>query len=554
MKFLEAKKAIRNLQAGVDCRVHLFSSAQLENLSPFFEAYCAHLNFRSTVAHTPFDTLSQSLLESPIVRPELGPISVRVLVLFPWDFCPQLNWRGPVSTDPLSFNRLKAQVDDFVALLRVRAIPGVFVNADVPRILASDDEQHRLERYIRVAAMTCNFAFLENQYFSLESFARLGRPFSNSVAVAIAEILSIKVYSQIEESFEPKKVLITDLDNTVWSGVVGEDGVDGVFCSPEGRGIAHYWYQLALKQLHSRGVLLVAVSRNDIDLARAPFEQAKFPLTLDSFHSIRAGYGKKSNQIELLSNELSLPVESFVFVDDNPVEIAEVKSEVPEIMCLRFPDNVEEFPAWLNRMLAFFRSDEITIEDLQRDKLYKIRALANVEKAESKSLESYLSSLNMTLHINVKVLENRSRAIQLINKTNQFNLNGIRFSDSEVDDVIACGGSLISVRLVDKFGDHGDIMACLIDVQGNVISWVMSCRVLQRDIENTFLRWLFYESNISVQSLNYQETLRNLPVFNFLSGLLAITDFGADSKTVDVSVIKKSLCVDSGYHQVRLVK
>lgn len=535
MKFLQAKKILRESKASNSLACEVLTSVQVENLSPFLEAHLALKNICAQVAFTPFGTLRQRLLVNEKSNTAL------IACLYPWDYCPALDWRQYQTGTSVTLAELVEQVLAFDQLLGENVHTGVFIDAPVPPVLNANEIQV-LRNLIASCAVKRGLKYLSEQSFSLAAYLEFGRPISNAMAPHVASVLSEALFKNNVVA-TPKKVILTDLDNTAWLGVVGEDGVAGVACAAYGPGFAHYIYQCFLKRCAESGVLLIAVSKNDIDLAKAPFEQKDLPLKLTDFVDFKVGYGHKSQLILQVSEELNLPLDSFVFIDDNPIELAEVASALPAVTGVQFPAEVDELPAVLETLQLHFNLTQGSKEDSERTELYKIRALAEQERKQAPSLHEYLASLEMELHINTQAHVDNARAIQLINKTNQFNLNGLRITEEELSKILTDGGNLFTATLVDKFGNHGEILACVVDAEGKLLRWVMSCRVLQRNVEYYFLYWLLSESGISLKVIEFVKTDRNAPLEQFLitTGLVPADSGLQVNSTLDYEGIRKAL-------------
>jgi FkbH-like protein len=240
------------------------------------------------------------------------------------------------------------------------------------------------------------------------------------------------------------------------------------------------------------------------------------PLAEADFVAVLASYGAKSAQIRRLAESLNLGLEAFVFVDDNPVELAEVSTELPRVAVRTFPDRDDGIPALFEQLAADFRRDAITAEDRERTELYRRRLESlTPSEVEGADLTGFLRELGMTLTIHDRSRGDRTRAVQLINKTNQFNLNGRRVEDADVAAILAGGGRLYGASLADRTGSHGEILSCLVDEDGVMRAFVMSCRVFQRRVEHAFLAWLCAQAG-RPRLLDYAETPRNEPFRIFL--------------------------------------
>jgi len=512
MKFLEAHQIVAEMRGGDPTTLFLGMSGTGDPLSLYLRAAGAERGLDLTPRFAPFGTLHQTIHAEGSAPPDE---SVRRYILMPWDFLPDLDWRSgfPPSVPPAE--QWRAEADHVLALLGPsRLSHAFFLAAPVPPVHSHPRETQSLVHYLSSALLEAGTTVWPSHRFSLSSYLASGSPLVSSELGSIAR----EIVAGIEKrGAEPKKVLVTDLDGVLWRGVIGEDGPEGVECAPEGRGYPHFVYQTYLRKLQGEGVLVAAVSRNDPELVDAAFRDAGLTLRREDFVAIIASYGAKSAQIRQLAESLNLGFDAFVFVDDNPVELAEVGSALPEVACIRFPESIDEFGPFLDGLAGRFARRRLTAEDRERTELYR-RRLETMTPSDlaGSDLTSFLMGLDMRLRIHDRSHGNRERAVQLINKTNQFNVNGIRRTDEEVQAVLEAGGHLYSASLSDRSGDHGEILSCLIDVDGRIRSWVLSCRVFQRRVEHRFLAWL----NGHIEELGpieFQSTARNQPVKDFLS-------------------------------------
>ena len=508
MKFLEAKKILAGFEGGPPLELLLAMSGQPEPLDPYLSAAAAERGYEARIRTLPFNTLAQTLHSEPVEGER------EVFLLFPWDLLPELDWRSGYPPVPRPVEELVAEATRTLSLVTARENHAlVYVEAPAPPILydehASAGLPLRLATMVREAAGT----ILPAEAVSLDSLFRSGFPVASS---ALGDVARTVVDAALAEAGPSCKVLVTDFDNTLWRGVVGEDGVDGLDFEPTGAGFPYFVYQTFLKRLEASGVVLAGVTKNDPDLARAPLERAESVVKPSDFVSILASYNAKSTQIRELADQLNLGLDSFVFVDDNLVELAEVGGALPEVHTVRFPESASELPELFAELARLFHRDAITEEDRGRTEMYRTRLAGLAPKDVAGSdLAGFLSGLEMKLVINDRSEGERTRAVQLINKTNQFNMNGIRRDDDEVARVLAEGGRLYTASLSDRHGTHGEILSCLLDGEGVMRSFVMSCRVVQRRVEHGFLTWLS-DRNPGRVALEVLETERNDPFRRFL--------------------------------------
>ncbi len=294
----------------------------------------------------------------------------------------------------------------------------------------------------------------------------------------------------------PKKVLILDLDNTLWGGIVGDEGVEGIeIGGTSPRGEAFRAFQEYVLSLTERGVLLAVCSKNDHDKAIEPFEKhPEMALRHDHFVSFKANWNPKPDNLRLIAEELSLGLDSFVFLDDDPVEIDIVKEFTPEVSAILVGPDPSDYVKQLQEA-RLFESLNITVEDSQRTQKYKQESLRKRDAPSFTDLSSYLASLKMTGTISEFRSVDVPRITQLINKSNQFNVTTRRRTESEIARLIGDQSCVsFSVGLSDRFGDYGLIGVVIGAIDRSapasvfeIDTWLMSCRVLNRQVEEEMM-------------------------------------------------------------------
>ncbi len=512
MNFLEANRILREYKGGPSIAFLLAMSGTPDPLTLYLRAAAAKRGCTADVNFLAFNTLQQAVVSAePAAMPE-------IFVLLPWDLVTELDWRtGVTSGDELDEQALLNTAEAFIQRVINRRGQILFVPATSPPLWLEPARNQAFVAQLEVLVRSARGTFIADECFSLGSYLTSGAPFGGAALGTVAEAVIDLVRPPLMSS---AKVLVTDLDETMWAGIIGDDGVAGIAHNAEGKGYPHFIYQTMLQRLRQAGVLLAAVSKNDADTALAPFKQGEMVLKEHDFVAILASWNAKSSQIKLLAEQLNLGLDAFVFVDDNPVELAEVARELPLVHCLRFPRSSQELPAMLDSLLQLFQRGRATAEDQERTQLYRRRlegmAPSDVAGAD---LTQFLRDLEMKLVITDRSQGDRSRAVQLLNKTNQFNANGRRFSDEEVQAVIDAGGRLYAAALSDRTGNHGEILVALLDHDGVIRALVMSCRVFQRRVEFAVLSWLATSGRV-VSGLEYSATDRNEPFQRFLKECL----------------------------------
>lgn len=294
-----------------------------------------------------------------------------------------------------------------------------------------------------------------------------------------------------------KKALALDLDNTLWGGVIGDDGVEGIAIGPEvAKGQVFSEFQSYCKALSEIGVILTVDSKNDRENALAGLNHPDGILKPEDFVAIKANWNPKDQNLREMANELTLGVDSFVFVDDNPAEREIVAAQIPGV-AVPTMDRPENFVRVLDHS-GFFETTALSKEDMNKTQLYRAKAEAAAAAATFANYDEYLDSLRMTAYIEDFQPISIQRIAQLTNKTNQFNLTTLRCSEDEIRSmqdnpnyICLCG------RLVDKFADNGIVTVVAGEQIGKELYirlWLMSCRVLKRGMEDAMMNVLVDEA------------------------------------------------------------
>lgn len=325
----------------------------------------------------------------------------------------------------------------------------------------------------------------------------------------------------------PKKGLITDLDDTLWAGIVGEVGPSGVGWSQSEHAQVHGLYQAQLSQLSEAGVLLAIASKNEPDVVDAALKRPDLLIGADAFFPIAVGWGPKSEAVSAILRAWNIAADAVVVVDDSRMELEEIRRQHPGITPLQLsakdPRAVLEL---LSQLRDLFGKPTVLAEDKLR--LASIRNAASFEQAaQGGDLDGFLAGLDATVTFDARKLDDGGRLLELLNKTNQFNLNGVRVSESEWARLLADADSVVvGVAYADRYGSLGTIgLAVGKMVRPEVLElghWVLSCRAFSRRIEEHTLRFLFGSSGCQTIRLAYRATERNKP-FRELLGRLGLT-------------------------------
>lgn len=330
-----------------------------------------------------------------------------------------------------------------------------------------------------------------------------------------------------------KKVLALDLDNTLWGGVVGDDGVDGIEIGQEtGVSMGYFEFQSYVKQLRSLGVLLTVCSKNDMENALAGLNHPEGALKPEDFILIKANWENKDRNILETAAELSLLPDSIVFADDNPAEREIVRMQVPGAAVPEM-DGVENYITTIDRG-GFFEVTTFSEDDLKRNEMYRKNAARAAEMAAFSDYGEYLQSLEMKAVIDDFLPVYLPRITQLTNKSNQFNLTTRRYTQDEMEAVFRDPGYIrLYGKLTDKFGDNGVVSVVIGKKSGSELDlelWLMSCRVLKRDMEFAMLDQLVQrcrEAGLKAIRGHYYPTQKNGMVRE-LFGVLGFTKLEED--------------------------
>ena len=287
-----------------------------------------------------------------------------------------------------------------------------------------------------------------------------------------------------------KKALALDLDNTLWGGVVGDDGVDGIEIGQE-NGVAqsYYEFQQYIRSIPSLGILLTVCSKNEEENALDGLKHPEGVLSPDDFVIIKANWENKDRNIAQIAAELNILPESIVFVDDNPAERAIVEAQLPGVIAPAM-DGVENYIITLDRS-GFFETTSLNADDMKRNEMYKENAMRTAAQASFADYGEYLKSLAMEAEIADFTPLYLARITQLTNKSNQFNLTTRRYTPDEMEAVFESSDYIrLYGKLTDKFGDNGVVAVVIGKKDEDVLHidlWLMSCRVLKRDMEQAML-------------------------------------------------------------------
>lgn len=360
-----------------------------------------------------------------------------------------------------------------------------------------------------------------SQRFDLKSDVITGFPYSLPHASTLAGLIAGLIENQPR-----KKGLITDLDDTLWAGILGEDGVNGISWHLERHTHMHGLYQQFAASLAGAGVLIGVASKNDPALVEQAFGRSDLLISRSDIFPFEAHWSPKSESVRRILDTWNVGADSVVFIDDSPMELAEVKAAFPELECILFPKSDYQ-GIWdlLKDLRGFFGKPFLTEDDsLRLDSIRNASAWRDSTQGSVSSSDDFLKAAEASLVFSLTREDGDARSFELVNKTNQFNLNGKRWSESEWLKFFRDPAAfLLAVSYEDKYGPLGKIAVLMgenNDRKIRVHSWVMSCRAFSRRVEHQCLRYLFEDLGANTIDFDYEATSRNGPLQEFFASLL----------------------------------
>lgn len=346
-------------------------------------------------------------------------------------------------------------------------------------------------------------------------------PWHEGVLPHLADELLRYLYAHLGRT---KKCLVLDLDNTLWGGVLGEDGPDGIEVGPgSAAGEAFLAFQHAVVGLKDRGVMLAINSKNnDEDVREAFRSRSDMPLKLEDFSALRINWQNKSDNLVAIAAELNIGIDSLVFVDDNPAECALIEEMLPDVLVVRLPADPADYADLLQDLVAFEKLG-ITDEDRAKASQYQQQRQRAQHRDAVGDIESYLASLETSIRIRPATEANQMRIHQMFAKTNQFNLTTKRYSPADIERFTTDANFVLrTIDATDRFGALGIIGLYLVDLSEGlprIDSFLMSCRAIGRGIEtavmNTIKEEILLEQGHEALFMDFVPTRKNVPARSF---------------------------------------
>ena len=375
--------------------------------------------------------------------------------------------------------------------------------------------------------------------------------FSSSSVIAPSIVKNFKLWLEALETIiynRRKKLLILDLDNTLWGGVIGEDGYDGIQIGNTYPGNVFLFMQKKIKELLNTGVILSICSKNNIEDIEAGFNKNKnMILKLEDFSCIKANWDDKSLNIEKIIAEINIGEDACLFIDDNPLERDMVKLNFKNLIVPDFPEKIYDIPSFIDKIcFKYFPTALLTEEDNNKKLQYEIRAKAKQEESKASTKHDFLKGLNLKGLVHLDSSNYISRISQMTQKTNQFNLTTKRFDEAGINNFLNTQSYIFPLKVHDKYGDHGITALCMVklseenDSSAEISNFLMSCRILGREIEYDFLNWclnFLYNKGVKEVCANFSLTKKNDQVSSFYENAgFDITSTTSNEKTYQLDL------------------
>ncbi len=498
-----------------------------EPLKDSLDFWMQQLDIPTKVAFASYNQVFQQLLDpSSLLASNRQGINILLVRFEDW----VADKESTLSTDFIA--KIEKNVQDFSTTLT-----GVAQNAAVPYLLcicpaspamAHHDAFFKQMENVLAAIDSNNLTVVKSaelltrypvaEFYDAQGDKEGHVPYTPAFFTALGTLISRKLYTLKQK---PYKVIVLDCDNTLWQGVCGEEGAHGIEISPPFQALQKF----VLEQ-QAAGVLLCLCSKNVEEDVFAVFDQRDDMLIKrEHLVSWRINWQPKSENIKSLAQELQLGLDSFIFIDDNSVECAVVKAHCPEVLTLQVPEDISTIPNFLRHIWAFDRL-KVTTEDQQRTVFYQQDAQRKQLREQAMTLEDFLKSLEIQIHISEMQPDQIARVSQMTQRTNQFNATTIRRTEHEIQqltqsDVYTC----LVVEVKDRFGDYGLVGLIIFTIADDTLkvdTFLVSCRVLGRGVEHNMLAKLgeiAHQQGLTGVIVGYRQTSKNKPIRDFLESV-----------------------------------
>ncbi len=507
---------IREHLALVPCRLAILRSFTIEPVVPILRALALFHGIDLTVHVGAFNAYSKELLDPQSDLYGFDP-HVVILATQTRDVLPEL-WNNDsdltAEDSEAVAARAAADIEDLIGSLRSRCNSHLILNTlempsfpnagilDSQRSAGQSETIRTVNRHIRKAAGKHLGVYVLDYDALIARFGRLNWGDESkwlTMRMPLAADSFVHLANEYIRFLLPLcgrvcKALLIDLDNTIWGGVIGEDGLDGIKLGAEYPGNAYLEVQRAILDLHRRGIILAICSKNNPEDALEVFNRHDaMLLRLDHFAATRINWKSKAENIKELASELNIGIDALAFLDDNPLEREEVRMLLPEVHVIDLPSSAALFADAL-RSTPLFERLALSQEDRDRATYYLAEQQRTRLQNHNVALEDYYRSLEMAVEIGAVTSRTIARVAQLTQKTNQFNLTTRRYSEQEIANKAAdAQWRICALSAADRFGDYGLVGVAITSRSGDVCeidSFLLSCRIIGRSVESAFLSYL----------------------------------------------------------------
>ena len=493
-----------------DMQIAIAGSMTVEPLEPYLGAHLLSKKFKPQLSIAPFNQLRQVCHDH---RSVLGPHDFKAVVLL-WrveDLFPEMLARcldTPGALEDLlrevksladSVAHLRRSFNDtlivstptypsmpgFEVLEMGQASAGMAIFHAISQFWTQEIARQERVRLFDLHGLMLNAGM--RQAHDVRKWLLYRQPYTESFWQDIGRMLGRMIGA---EKISPKKCVVLDLDNTLWGGIIGEDGLEGIQLGDDFPGKAYRDFQRHLLYLKNKGVLLAVATKNNADDAYEVFDKHDaMVLSRKEIAVFEIHWESKVESIKRVAKKLNIGVDSLVFVDDNPKEIGEVTERLPDVSCVMVPEELAYLPGLLTET-DFFDFADVTDEDRRRTEMMAADNIRQ-ETQETMSEEEFRRSLNLKIDVFTAQKQHLARVTQLINKTNQFTMTTIRRTQDEVEALALSKDALVlGMDIKDKYGDYGLVGVAILMKQNSrciIDTLLMSCRVLGRGAEDTFI-------------------------------------------------------------------
>jgi FkbH-like protein len=558
LKYTEILKLNKSLAGTIDTkpyRIGILSNVTINSFTEILEYNCRIHQIEPSIEIGNFDNIVQdsavfSGKEMVIVFYELLSIVDGLGIVFEsiTDAAFEALQQKLISEIDIVLANLKNTPSVIFNLFSSAALPQKFTASGKADILAD-----RLNQYL-ISQKTPNLSLIDNgkivtqlgtkQSFDFRFYYSSSAPYTvaflKAYALAIQPVL-------LRNNGKLKKALIFDCDNTLWSGIVGEDGINGInYLKDSAKGKFFYAVQQLAAFYSTRGIIIGLCSKNNPEDVEEILRNPAMVLNNDHIVIKKINWQDKATNLRELAHDLNIGLDSIIFVDDSPFEVNLIKQQIPEILTLQVPDNIADYPSLLQTCVQLYFNLELSTEDAAKTAMYKQQSQRESAKSTYSNIEDYLSSLEIALTVSENDTLQIPRLAQLTQKTNQFNLTTKRYTEAQIEAFIQSGRDFIfALHVKDKFGDSGLTGMCIVKTDGDktavIDTLLMSCRIIGRNIEFVFFNYVvrsLQEKGIETIVADFVPTKKNAQVNHFYnnSGMQVQAENEDGSKHYSLSI------------------